>query len=110
MSEQDRSGGDMIREGIRTALGILGAIKDEVEAQIDDLKTRDEFSPEKAKETVRRGMDRAQGVVEELRERVDFVTRREYDELRAEIAELRARIDALQASLEPPPEIPFEVE
>jgi polyhydroxyalkanoate synthesis regulator phasin len=102
--------GDAIREGIRTALGILGAIKDEVEAQIDGLRERDEFSPERAREVVRRGFERAQGAVEDLRVRVDFVTRTEFARLETEVAELRRRLDALDAPPPATPEIPFEVE
>lgn len=110
MTEQERNTtSEPIREGFRAALGILGAIKDEIEAQFDNLKQRDDFSPEKARETMRRGMERAQQTVEELRERVDFVTHKEFDELRAEVAALRTRVDALGTSSEPP-DMPFEVE
>jgi BMFP domain-containing protein YqiC len=41
-------------------------------------------------------MKRAQQAVEETRERLDLVPRREFDALRDEVAELRRRLAALE--------------
>ena len=94
-SEERRPGdlGDNLREGVRTVAGILGALKDAVEETFDDLRTHGDLSPEKAREAARATMQRAQEELETMRGRFDFVSRREFDELRAEVATLRARLD-----------------
>lgn len=97
MSNQERRPGDLgdnIREGVRTVAGILGALKDAVEETFDDLRTHGDLSPERAREAARATMQRAQDELEGMRERFDFVSRRELDALRAEVEALRARLDA----------------
>jgi polyhydroxyalkanoate synthesis regulator phasin len=94
-----RSGsmGDDIREGIRAGIGILGALKDAIEETVDDMLRRGELSEDRAKEAVRTTMERAQTAFDDARMRLDFVPRREFDELAAELAELRARVDRMEA-------------
>jgi polyhydroxyalkanoate synthesis regulator phasin len=98
MNEQQRgSGRDSLREGIRTAMGLLGALRDELEESLEDLKQKGEFSPDKAKEAVRNAMGRAQETMDGAKERLDFATRRDVESLREEFAELRRRVADLEA-------------
>jgi polyhydroxyalkanoate synthesis regulator phasin len=92
--------GDAFREGVRAVTGILGALRDAVEQTFDDLKDRGDISPERAKEAARDTMRRAQDAVEEVRERLEFVPRREFDALRDEVAELRRTFEEHRAHAE----------
>jgi len=94
MTEDKRDAGDAIREGVRSISGILGALKDALEETFDDLRKSGELSPERAREAARSTMQKAQDAVEDVRGRLDFVTRREFDALKQELDALRARVDA----------------
>jgi BMFP domain-containing protein YqiC len=85
--------GDAFRESVRAVSGILGAFKDAIEQTFNDLSERGEISPERARDAARDAMKRAQDAVDDMRGRVDFVTRREFDSLREELADLRARVE-----------------
>jgi BMFP domain-containing protein YqiC len=85
--------GDAFRESVRAVSGILGAFKDAIEQTFNDLSERGEISPERARDAARDAMKRAQDAVDDMRGRVDFVTRREFDSLRDELADLRARVE-----------------
>jgi len=86
--------GDAFREGVRAVTGILGALRDAVEQTFDDLREKGDLSPERAREAARDTMRRAQEAVDEVRERLEFVPRREFEELRAEVAALRQELEA----------------
>jgi polyhydroxyalkanoate synthesis regulator phasin len=101
--EQRRRDSDPFREGVRAITGILGALKDAIEETFDDLKQQGEISPEKAKEAARSTMRRAQEAVDDVRDRIDFVSRRDFDALREEVAELRRRLDTMGAAPAAPP-------
>jgi polyhydroxyalkanoate synthesis regulator phasin len=90
--EQKRTDpGDALREGVRALTGILGAFKDAIEQTFDDLTKRGDLSPERARESASDAMTRVQQAIDDMRGRVDFVTRKEFDALKAEVAELRAQ-------------------
>lgn len=85
-----------IKEGVRAVTGILAALKDAIEETIDDIKVRGDLDPNKAKQAAKDTMNRAQSAFDDMKERVDFVPRKEFDALRAEIDALRARIATLE--------------
>ena len=85
-----------IKEGVRAVTGILAALKDAIEETIDDIKVRGDLDPNRAKQAAKDTMNRAQTAFDEMRERVDFVPRKEFDALRAEVDALRARVAALE--------------
>jgi polyhydroxyalkanoate synthesis regulator phasin len=89
--------GEAFREGVRAVTGILGALRDAVEQTFDELKERGDLSPERAREAARDTMRRAQEAVEDVKERLEFVPRREFEELRAQVATLRQELDAHRA-------------
>jgi hypothetical protein len=114
--EQDRAR-DGFREGVRTVTGVLGALVEALEQTFTDLRDND-LAPDRAREMARSAVQRAQETVEDLRGRLEFVPRREFDSLRAEVAALRARVDELQAAATPtaatpadtttPPDFPID--
>jgi polyhydroxyalkanoate synthesis regulator phasin len=84
---------DALRDGVRAVSGILGAFKDAIEQTFNDLSDRGDISPERARDAARDAMKRAQDAMEDMRGRVDFVTRREFDSLRQEIETLRTQVE-----------------
>lgn len=96
--EQKKRGnvGDDVREGIRAGLGILSALKDAIEETFEDMMDRGELSQDRAREAMKKTMDRAAEAFEETRARFDFVARSEYDELADDLKELRRRVERLE--------------
>jgi len=85
-----------IKEGVRAVTGILAALKDAIEETIDDIKVRGDLDPSRAKQAAKETMNKAQNAFDEMRERVDFIPRKDFDALRAEVDALRARVAALE--------------
>jgi polyhydroxyalkanoate synthesis regulator phasin len=85
---------DGIRDGLKAGIGILAALKDAIEETIDEMRARGDITPERAKEAVRSTMQRAQEAMGDAREKLDFVSRKEFDVLKDEVAELRTRLAA----------------
>jgi polyhydroxyalkanoate synthesis regulator phasin len=85
--------GDAFRDGVRAVTGILGAFKDAIEQTFNDLSERGDISPERARDAAREAMKRAQDSVDDVRGRLEFVPRREFDALKAEVAALRAQVE-----------------
>ena len=103
MSEEQRKssiGG--IGDGIRTGIGILSAFKDAIEETLEEAVKRGDLSPERAGQTMRDAAQKVQESFDGARERFDFVSKAEYDELKAEVALLRERVARLEGN--PPPE------
>jgi polyhydroxyalkanoate synthesis regulator phasin len=100
MTEEQRRGdaGEGLRDGVRAIFGVVGALKDAVEETFQELLDRGELSPERAREAARSTVKKAQDTVEDMRDRLDFITRREFDELRAEVAQLRSAFAAQNAA------------
>jgi hypothetical protein len=94
--ERPMDAGDAVREGVRSITGILGALKEAIEETFSDLKpTGPADSGNAEEEGARSTFQRAQETVDEVRDRFDFITRREFDTLRAAVDELRSRIEAM---------------
>ncbi len=92
-----------ITEGIRTGLGVLAAFRDAIEETIEEAVARGDLSPERAKNAVRDAAGRIQVSLEEVRERLDVIPRREFEALKLEVDELRRRVEALEGRATPPP-------
>jgi len=85
-----------IGEGIRSGVGVLTAFKEAIEETIQEANARGDLSPDRAKQFLGDALHRAQGAVGEVRERLEWVPRRDFEALQAEVAELRRRLDALE--------------
>lgn len=94
-----------IGEGLRAGIGILTAFKEAVEETFQEAVNRGDMKPDRASAAVQDAMRRAQEAFGDVRERLDVVPRKEFDELRAELeavrvemAELRARMGTMESS------------
>lgn len=99
MSDEGQGGGrrlPSIGEGLRSGIGVLTAFKEAIEESIREASERGDLKPERARQFLNDAMERAQDAVGDVRERLDFVPRKEFDELRAQVEELRRRLDAHQ--------------
>ncbi|MEO5509226.1 MAG: hypothetical protein ABIV28_09400 [Longimicrobiales bacterium] len=98
--EKKRDSGDPFREGVRAVTGILGALRDAIEQTFDDMTEKGDLSPDKAKEAAKDTMNRAQDAMEKVKDRLDFATRKELEELRDEVAELKRRLNVHESHAE----------
>jgi polyhydroxyalkanoate synthesis regulator phasin len=85
-----------IGEGIRSGIGMLTAFKEAIEETIQEAGERGDLSPERAKHFLGGALHRAQETVGDVRDRLDFVPRREFEALLLEVEELQRRLDALE--------------
>ena len=99
--EQRKPGIGGIGDGIRTGIGILNAFREAIEETFDDAVKRGDLSPERAGVAMRDAAQRVQESFDGARERFDFVSRREYDELKEEVGMLRDRIARLAGGAPP---------
>jgi polyhydroxyalkanoate synthesis regulator phasin len=86
-----------IGQGIRQGIGVLTAFKEAIEETIQEAVDRGDLRPERAKDALSGALHRAQEAVGDVRERLEWVPRREFEELRAEVAELRARLTRMES-------------
>lgn len=92
--EQRRMPG--IGEGIKAGIGILTAFKEAVEETFQEAVERGDMKPDRARQAVQDAVRRAQDTFGEVRERLDVVPRKEFDDLRAELDALRAEVAELR--------------
>lgn len=85
-----------IGEGIRSGIGMLTAFKEAIEETIQEAGERGDLSPERAKHFLGGALHRAQETVGDVRDRLDFVPRKEFEALLLEVEELQRRMDALE--------------
>src|SRR5262245_55616281 len=99
-NDETKSGRDQakegIREGVRAVTGFLAALKDAIDETIRDVKASGDLDPERAREAMRSTMKRAANAVDDMKDRLDFVPRREFDALRDELNALRLRVAELE--------------
>ena len=85
-----------IGEGLRSGIGVLTAFKEAIEETIQEAGSRGDLSPDRAKQFLGDALHRAQDAVGDVRERLDFVPRREFEAVLREVEELQRRVDALE--------------
>lgn len=96
--QKRRDAGENIRDGMRAIVGVVGALKDAIEETFQELLDQGELSPERAREAARSTVKRAQDTVDEMRDRLDFVTRREFESLRDQVAALERQLQEHRAA------------
>lgn len=92
----ERKGGPGIGEGIRAGVGVLMAFKDAIEESVNEALERGDLTPDRARAVIQDASERLQKTVEEARDRLEMVPRKEFEALRGEVAELRARLDRIE--------------
>lgn len=92
MNQGSEPGGrkDAFGDGLRQGLGVLSAFKEALEETIQEAKQRGDLSSDRARDVMKDALDRAQVMAGEARERLDFVSRKEFDALTARVAALEA--------------------
>jgi len=125
MAEEKRSGdaGDAVREGVRSLVGVLGALKDAFEQSLGDLRDSVERKGERPSGETTGGpagagagpdgdekppgtegkdpVEAARETVEAVRDRFDFVTRKDLEPVIAAIEALETRVRALEEAAGP---------
>ena len=92
MSDEKKSTKDKVSDGIKQGIGVLSAFKDALEETITEARERGDLSPERAKEVMRSALNKAQEAADGARERLDFVSQKEFDALSARVAALEERL------------------
>jgi polyhydroxyalkanoate synthesis regulator phasin len=88
-----------IKEGVRAVTGFLAALKDAIEETLRDVRDTGDLDPQRAKDAMKSTMRRAQDAMDDVKDRLDFVQRKDHDALRAEVEALRARVTELEAKI-----------
>ena len=96
--EDKRGARAKVSDGIREGLGVLSAFKEAIEETIADARERGDLTPERAKQAIRTALNRAQEAAGEARERLDLVSRKDFEQLRARVDELKMRVENLETS------------
>lgn len=107
--EQRRAGIGGIGDGIRAGIGILSAFKEAIEETLQEAVERGDLSPDRARRAVQDAVDRIQATFEGARDRMDVVSRREFDELRGEVERLRAEVDRVRTPAGEPSTTPSKI-
>lgn len=90
MSEEKRSG---FSDGVRQGLGVLSAFKEAIEETLSEARERGDLNPDRARSAMKSALHRAQEVAGDARERLDFVSRREFESLRDRVEELWRKVE-----------------
>jgi polyhydroxyalkanoate synthesis regulator phasin len=90
---------DGIKEGVRAITGFLAALKDAIDETIRDARDSGDLDPDRAKQAMKSTMKRAADVVGDAADRIDFVPRKDLEQLREDVEALRARVTDLEAKV-----------
>jgi polyhydroxyalkanoate synthesis regulator phasin len=96
MTDERKSAREKVSDGIKQGIGVLSAFKDALEETINEARERGDLSSDRAKEAMKGALSRAQEAAEGARERLDFVTQRDFDALGDVVEGIRARVAALE--------------
>jgi polyhydroxyalkanoate synthesis regulator phasin len=90
---------DGIKEGVRAITGFLAALKDAIDETIRDVRDSGDLDPDRAKQAMKSTMKKAADAVDNMTDRIDFVARKDLDQLRQELDALRARVTDLETKV-----------
>lgn len=96
MNDEKKSARAKVSDGIRQGIGVLSAFKDALEETINEARERGDLSSDRAKEVMKNALHRAQEAAEGARERLDFVSQKEFDTLRDAVGRIRDRVSRLE--------------
>ena len=97
--EEKRGAKERVSDGIKQGIGVLSAFKAALEETIQDAKEKGDLSTERARELMREALDKAQAAAEEAKDRIDFVTQKEFDGLGSVVDVIKTRVAALEDHL-----------
>ncbi len=96
MTEERKGPREKVTDGIKQGIGVLSAFKEALEETIQEARERGDISSERAKEVMKSALDKAQHAAEGAKDRLDFVTQKEFDALSEAVDALRERVTALE--------------
>jgi len=85
-----------VSDGIKQGIGVLSAFKDALEETINEARERGDLSADRAKSVMKSALSRAQEAAEGARERLDFVSQKEFDTLADTVESIKERVSALE--------------
>jgi polyhydroxyalkanoate synthesis regulator phasin len=92
----ERRGTRRVSDGIKQGLGVLSALKDALDEAISEARERGDLTPERAREAVKSAVHRVQEAAGGARERLDFVSRKDFDHVVERVEELKVRLENLE--------------
>jgi len=99
MTDDKKSARDKVSDGIKQGIGVLTAFKDALEETINEARERGDLSSERAKEVMKDALHKAHEAAEGARDRLDFVSQKEFDGLAAGVERIKERLGALEARM-----------
>jgi polyhydroxyalkanoate synthesis regulator phasin len=97
MTDDNKSAREKVSDGIRQGIGVLSAFKDALEETINEARERGDLSTERAKEVMKDALHKAQDAAEGARDRLDFVSQRDFDGLASAVELIKERLSSLEA-------------
>lgn len=97
MTDDKKSAREKVSDGIRQGIGVLSAFKDALEETINEARERGDLSTDRAKEVMKDALHKAQDAAEGARDRLDFVSQKDFDGLAAAVDAIKERLGALEA-------------
>ena len=92
MTDEKKTKREGFTGGINKGIGILSAVKEAIEETIKEARDRGDLSSDRARELMKNSLNRVQEATDGARERFDFVSRKEFDELEARVKALGDRV------------------
>ena len=99
MDEDARNAREKVSDGIKQGIGVLSALKDAIEETIEEARDRGDLSADRAKEVVKDALHKAQEAAGGARERLDFVTQKDFDGLRDAVDVIGRKVTELEARI-----------
>ncbi len=90
--DRDRTARERMSDGFNRGLGVLSAFKEALEQTISEARERGDLSVDRARDAMKTAMDKAKEATSDARERFDFVSAAEFDELAARVKALEERL------------------
>ena len=99
MTEEKKGTKQKVSDGIKQGIGVLSAFKEALEETIQEAKEKGDLSADRAREVMKEALERAQSAAEGAKERLDFVTQKEFDGLGGAVDLIKERVAALEVHL-----------
>ncbi len=90
--ERDRTARERVSDGFNRGLGVLSAFKEALEQTISEARERGDLSVDRARDAMQTAVDKAREATSDAKERFDFVSAAEFDELTARVEALEERL------------------
>ena len=99
MTEEKRGAREKVSDGIKQGIGVLSAFKEALDETIQEAKEKGDLSADRAREVMKDALERAQSAAEGAKDRLDFVTQREFDGVAGAVDLIKQRVAALEVHL-----------